>query len=139
MAEQLRWSANAEPMGSLLFLARRRHGPVALATAARLSPAASLDGCDAPAGRAVPRHFRRQHKAHVGATPAIYLLLGVGVWEVFRLLKERFFGEHGTRAGIVVGSVFGIAAADARDHHAPNLLYPVGGCPRGACATILRR
>ena len=45
----------------------------------------------------------------LGATPAIYLLLGVGVWELFRLLKERFFGEHGTRAGIVVGSVFGIA------------------------------
>ena len=45
----------------------------------------------------------------VGAAPAIYLLLGVGVWEVFRLLKERFFGEHATRAAIVVGSVFGIA------------------------------
>ena len=45
----------------------------------------------------------------MGAVPAVYLLLGVGVWEVFRFLKERFFGEHGTRAGFVVGSVFGIA------------------------------
>ena len=43
------------------------------------------------------------------AAPAIYLLLGVGVWEVFRFLKERFFELHGTRAGIVAGSVFGIA------------------------------
>ena len=43
------------------------------------------------------------------AAPAIYLLLGVGVWEVFRFLKERFFELHGIRAGIVVGSVFGIA------------------------------
>ncbi len=43
------------------------------------------------------------------AAPAIYLLLGVGVWEVFRFLKERFFELHETRAGIVAGSVFGIA------------------------------
>ena len=43
------------------------------------------------------------------AAPAIYLLLGVGVWEVFRFLKERFFELHGIRAGIVVGSVVGIA------------------------------
>ena len=45
----------------------------------------------------------------VGATPAIYLLLGVGVWEMFRFLKERYLGEYAIRAGIVAGSVVGVA------------------------------
>ena len=45
----------------------------------------------------------------LGAAPSIYLLLGVGVWEVSRLLKERLFGGYGTKAAIVVGSVAGAA------------------------------
>ena len=45
----------------------------------------------------------------IAAAPAIYLLLGVGVWEGFRFLRERLFDENGRRAGIVAGSVIGIA------------------------------
>ena len=51
----------------------------------------------------------------IGAAPAIYLLIGVGVWEAFRLLKERcralpwracqIFWENGTWAAIAVGVV----------------------------------
>ena len=32
-------------------------------------------------------HFLRM----MGATPAAYLLTGVGVWEAFRFLRERYF------------------------------------------------
>ena len=49
---QLRRSAYAEPMGSVLFLARCGHGRVALAKAARLSSAPSLAGGADPAGNA---------------------------------------------------------------------------------------
>ena len=58
LAAQLRRQANAESIGSVLFLAWRGDGRVALATVARLSPAASLDGRDVPTGHAGPR-FRR--------------------------------------------------------------------------------
>ena len=53
----------------------------------------------------------------IGAAPAVYLLIGVGVWEAFRFLLERcralqwranpIFRENGTRAAIVVGVVVG--------------------------------
>ena len=60
----------------------------------------------------LPAVLARDEKASntlrmIAAAPAIYLLLGVGVWEVFRFLQERFFGEHGTTVGIVAGSVIG--------------------------------
>ena len=53
----------------------------------------------------------------IGAMPAIYLLVAAGMWEAFRLLKERYralavraasiFQENGTRAAIAVGAVVG--------------------------------
>ena len=56
-------------------------------------------------------HFLRM----IGAAPAIYLLIGVGVWEAFRLLRERrrtlpwwanrIFQENATRAALAVGVV----------------------------------
>ena len=39
----------------------------------------------------------------IGAAPAIYLLVAVGVWEVFRFLRERVFREDETKAAIAVG------------------------------------
>ena len=45
----------------------------------------------------------------LGAAPAIYLLVGVGVWEAFRFLRERFFRESATRAAIAAGSVISVA------------------------------
>ncbi len=58
-------------------------------------------------------HFLRM----IGVAPAVYLLTGVGVWEAFRLLKERYralavraasiFQENGTRAAIAVSAVVG--------------------------------
>ena len=36
----------------------------------------------------------------IGAGPAVYLLIGVGVWEALRFLKERCCGLHG-RAGLI--------------------------------------
>ena len=43
----------------------------------------------------------------IGAAPAVYLLIGVGMWEAIRFLKERFFRERGTGAAIAVGGVVG--------------------------------
>ena len=51
----------------------------------------------------------------IGAAPAIYLLVGVGMWEAFQFLRERcrslpwraslIFQENNTRAAIAVGAV----------------------------------
>ena len=46
-------------------------------------------------------HFLRL----TGAVPAIYLLVGVGVWEAFRFLKERFFRENEIGVAFAVGAV----------------------------------
>ena len=46
-------------------------------------------------------HFLRM----IGAAPAVYLLIGVGVWEVFRLLRERYFWGSEIKAAIVVAAV----------------------------------
>ena len=43
----------------------------------------------------------------IGAAPAAYLLIGVGMWEAFRFLKERFLRERGTGAALAVGGVVG--------------------------------
>ena len=53
----------------------------------------------------------------IGAMPAIYLLVAVGMWETFRLLKERYralpvraasiFEGNGARAAIAVSAVVG--------------------------------
>ena len=45
----------------------------------------------------------------LAATPAIYLLAGVGVWEAFSFLQGRFFREDATRAAVVVASVISAA------------------------------
>ncbi len=41
----------------------------------------------------------------IGAAPAVYLLAAVGVWETFRFLRERFFGNHEGIATIALASV----------------------------------
>ena len=46
-------------------------------------------------------HFLRM----IGAAPAAYLLVGVGVWEAFRLLRKRFYRGSEIKAGIVVAAV----------------------------------
>ena len=48
----------------------------------------------------------------IGAAPAIYLLIGVGIWETYRFLRERWglirmFQIDGTRAAIALGAVVG--------------------------------
>ena len=59
-------------------------------------------------------HFLRMF----GATPAIYLLTGVGAWETIRFLRDRLLGgqvkwapdyrREGTKAATVVGAVVGL-------------------------------
>ncbi len=46
-------------------------------------------------------HFLRM----IGAAPTVYLLVGVGVWEAFRLLRERYFRGSEIKAAIVVAAV----------------------------------
>ncbi len=41
----------------------------------------------------------------IGAAPAAYLLIGVGLWETFRFLKKRYFQQSETGAAFVVGSL----------------------------------
>ena len=45
----------------------------------------------------------------IGAVPAIYLFVGVGVWEAFRFLKDRYFRESETRAAIVVAALISVS------------------------------
>ena len=59
-------------------------------------------------------HFLRM----LGATPAMYLLTGVGAWETIRFLRDRFlwgqvkwapdWRREGTKAATVVGAVIGL-------------------------------
>lgn len=53
-------------------------------------------------------HFLRM----IGAAPAVYLLTGVGIWETYRLLRDRWgltrvFGGDGARVTIALGAVVG--------------------------------
>ena len=41
----------------------------------------------------------------LGAAPAIYLLAGVGVWEAYRFLRERYFQKSEIKPAIVMGVV----------------------------------
>ena len=48
----------------------------------------------------------------IGAAPATYLLIGVGMWEAFKILRERWrairiFRENETRLAIALGAVVG--------------------------------
>ena len=43
----------------------------------------------------------------IGAVPAIYLLLGVGVWEAAKFLKKGLFARHDTGYAVVAGVVVG--------------------------------
>ncbi len=48
----------------------------------------------------------------IGAAPAVYLLIGVGMWELYRLLGDRWgltriFGGDGTRVSVALGAVVG--------------------------------
>ena len=43
----------------------------------------------------------------IGATPAVYLLIGVGMWEAFRFLKERFFEAKGVEVSLAMGGAVG--------------------------------
>ena len=42
-----------------------------------------------------------------GAVPAIYLLAGVGVWEAYRILRERFFRADETKVAIALAALAG--------------------------------
>ena len=48
-------------------------------------------------------HFLRM----IGAAPAVYLLIGVGVWEAFRFLRERCFRQSGLKSSVVLATVAG--------------------------------
>ena len=48
----------------------------------------------------------------IGAAPAIYLLVGAGMWELYRLLRDRWgvtriLGGDGTRVSVALGAVVG--------------------------------
>ena len=49
----------------------------------------------------------------IGAAPAVYLLIGAGMWELYRLLRDRWgptqvFGGEGTRISFALGAVVGV-------------------------------
>ncbi len=44
----------------------------------------------------------------IGAAPAVYLLIGVGMWEVYQVLEKRFFRQEGSRAAYAAGIVVGV-------------------------------
>ena len=54
-------------------------------------------------GSAVPNTMRM-----IGATPAIYLLVAVGMWEAYRFLRDRVFRKSGIQAAIVAGAVVSV-------------------------------
>ena len=41
----------------------------------------------------------------IGAAPAVYLLIGVGAWEAFRFLRERFFQKYYATTAFAVAAV----------------------------------
>ncbi len=45
----------------------------------------------------------------LGATPAVYLIVGVGLWEAYTSLRERFYRERGTGAAAAAGLVISVA------------------------------
>ncbi len=44
----------------------------------------------------------------IGAAPATYLLIGVGMWDVYQFLEKRFFRPQKSRAAIAAGTVVGV-------------------------------
>ena len=74
----------------------------------------------------------------LGAAPAIYLFVGVGVWEAFRFLRERFFRESATRAAIAAGSVISVAILVQGIVTYRTYFSQVGVCPRSACRIPMR-
>ena len=54
-------------------------------------------------------HFGPNSMRILSATPAIYLLVGVGVWEGFSILSGRFFRRSGSWAAVAAGLVIGVA------------------------------
>ena len=46
-------------------------------------------------------HFLRM----IGVAPAVYLLTGVGVWEAFQFLRERYFWQSGIKSAVVLAAV----------------------------------
>ena len=46
-------------------------------------------------------HFLRM----IGAAPAVYLLIGVGVWEAFRFLRERYLRGSGSKSAVALAAV----------------------------------
>ena len=134
LAEQLRWSANAEPMGSSSFSGSASGMALWLLAAVGPPIASYFSGraMIAPAGIAGPRWPGSQHQAHVGRSPGHLSAVGcrrvggVPIHEGTVLRGTRDQGWH--RRGECIRH----RSSDARDHHASNILYPVGGCPRGA-------
>ena len=55
----------------------------------------------------------------IGAVPAIYLLIGVGVWEACRFLQERYFQKDAAKAAFAMGAVVSglILAQAANSYH----------------------
>ena len=72
-------------------------------------------------GSAVPNTMRL-----IGATPAIYLLAAVGMWETFRFLRDRFFHKNKTQAAILVGVVVSRHDPGSRFEHVSHLFPEVG-------------
>ena len=44
----------------------------------------------------------------IGAAPAIYILVAVGVWEAFRYLRDRFFRQTAAKAAITLAVAVGV-------------------------------
>ena len=81
-------------------------------------------------------HFLRMF----GATPAMYLLAGVGVWETIRVLRDRFMREQAkwaphwirddTKTATVVGALVGGLILIQGAHTYPRTISIHGRPPR---------
>ena len=66
----------------------------------------------------------------IGAAPAVYLLIGVGMWEAFRFLKERFFRGKRDRGCPCYGGCGRRIDSGSGCDHLSHLFPEVGGRAR---------
>ena len=117
------------PGGGTVFLAWCGRGCLALALAC-LPSAAYLAGDNDVSSIVSKGVFGAQRNMRMlGAAPTIYLFVGVGVWEAFRFLRERFFRGQCDQGGHCRGECNQCRDSGTGNPDLPHLFSQVGGLP----------